>query len=466
MADKPDDKPPRQPMSPAKRKRLQQMFEHGSRSAAKGDFKYATEMFTQCVLEDPGNLTYVASFIGNLQKQYNNNKKGSKMASLQGMHIKGSIKKASMQKDWNAVIASGLEMLKLNPWDAGALSAMANACQQLEFDDCQLAYLRAALSVDINDLELNRLAGRALARMGKYDEAILAWNRVQKVKHDDEEARKAIGDLAVEKTITKGGYEDAESSKQARADKAGGTGPGLRLTPEQNLEKQIAKDPANVSLYLQLAELYASKEGFQQAEETLQKALSISGGEVNVRERLEDMQLRRQKLQLDIARKKRNEQKSPEAVELYNKMKAELNNVEIQVYRSRCERYPANLSLKYELGLRLQRAKMFKEAIQSLQAARTDPQRKGLVLLAMGECFHEIKQDQLAVARFEEAIQEIADKDEDAKKWALYCAGRLLLAMKEFDRADKYLSELAGRDFGYKDVAECLDKLRKLRDKE
>jgi tetratricopeptide (TPR) repeat protein len=216
---------------------------------------------------------------------------------------------------------------------------------------------------------------------------------------------------------------------------------------------------------LQLAEMHAGKENFKQAEEVLKKALEVSGGEVNVRERLEDMQLRNQRTQIDIAKKKATEEKTPEAVELYKKLKAELNNMELSVYRTRCDRYPANMGLKYELGLRLQRAKMYKEAIQAFQGARADPQRKGLVLVGLGECFHEIKQHQLAISHFEQAIQELTDRDDEAKKWSLYCAGRLLLAAKDLDKAEKYLSELAGRDFSYKDVAECLDKIRQLRDK-
>ena len=49
------------------------------------------------------------------------------------------------------MITSGLEMLKLNPWDLSTLKAMANACEQLQFDEVQLAYLKLALDVDITD---------------------------------------------------------------------------------------------------------------------------------------------------------------------------------------------------------------------------------------------------------------------------------------------------------------------------
>ena len=467
MADQAPDATGRQPIPPAKRRRLQQMFEHGNRSTGKGDFGYATEMFTQCVTGDPGNLLYVSNFLNNLKLQYNNNKKGHKLASIKGVGAKGSVKKASMQKDWNGVITSGVEMLKLNPWDTSTLVAMAAACQELEFDECQLAYLRMALEVDIKDPEINRLAGRALGRMGKFDEAVTCFNRVMQSKPEDDEARRAIGNLAVEKTIHTAGYEEAGSSTEVMADKQsqhermGGT----RLSPEQQLEKQIAKDPANTSLYLQLAELHNRNERFDKAEEVLNAALEASGGEVNVRERLEDTQLRRQRIAVEVARKKAGDEKTAEAVELYKKMKAELNNLELQIYRNRCERYPTNLQFKYELGLRLQNAKMFNEAIKSYQEARNDPQKKGQVLLALGECFQHIEQYKLAMSNYEQAIEEISDREEDVKKLALYRAAVLAMGLKDFEKAEKYLTDLAGMEFGYKDVAERLDKIRHLRDK-
>jgi tetratricopeptide (TPR) repeat protein len=201
MSDTPNETPGRQPVPPNVRRRLQQMFDHGNKSLMKGDFSYATEMFTQCVLGDPGNLVYLNSFLGCLYRQYNNNKKGSTLAGVKGMGARGSMKKSAMQKNWPEVLKSGVEVLKLNPWDKGALTEMATACEALEYDEIQLRYLKAALEVDIKDPDVNRLAGRALGKQGKFDDAIVCWHRVQQAKPEDEEARRAIGDLAVEKTI-------------------------------------------------------------------------------------------------------------------------------------------------------------------------------------------------------------------------------------------------------------------------
>ena len=471
MAEQPDnaEQPARQPITPAKRRRLQQCFSHGSKMAASGNFDYATEMFSQCISGDPGNLIYVQNFVGNLKKKYNNNKKGSKLATLRGAGARGAIKKTTLQKDWDGVLKHGMELLKLNPWDTSTLTAMATACGALEFDDAQLAYLRQALEVDIKATEINRQAGRALARQGKFDDAIVCWTRVHQAKSDDAEAMKAIGDLTVEKTIQKGGYENAESATDVKAEPQRAAdarqAADTQQSPEKRLEKAIAKDPADSSNYLQLAELHLHNENLKEAEEVLARALEASGGELSIRERLEDVQVRFRRHQVAQGKKRAESEKTPEAIELFRKLADELNRFELEVFRTRCDRYPANMAFKYELGLRLKRAKMFREAIKPLQAAREDPRFKGEVLLSLGECFQQIKQYKLAMSNYEGAVKAITDGSGEGQKLALYRAGGLAMALKDLDKADQFLTELAGLEFDFKDVAERLDKIAELRDK-
>jgi tetratricopeptide (TPR) repeat protein len=312
------------------------------------------------------------------------------------------------------------------------------------------------------------VAARALGKQGKFDDAIACWHRLQQAKPEDEEARRAIGDLAVEKTIKSAGYENAESSTEVMADKQGGAGqPGVsKLTPEQQLEKQLKKDPSNTSLYLQLADIHLKAERFEQAEKTLEQALQVSGGEINIREQLEDAQIRRMRRNVEIARKKAGGEKEGEAVELYRKFKDELANLELEITRARCERYPQNLQYKFDLAVKLQAAKKYQDAIKVFQEARNDPQRKGQVLLHLGECFQHIEQFKLAMNNYAQAVDTIPDTQEDTKKTALYRAGVLCMGLKEYKKAEDYLTELAAREYGYKDVAERLDKLRSLGDKD
>lgn len=473
----------RQPLPPAVQKRLQAFFQSATGSFAKGDFNYASEMFERCVKGDPSNAIYTKQFLITQCKKYKDNKKGAGFTSAPKIAAyKTSLKKPVYSKDWKAVIETGLEILKLNPWDVPTLMTMADACDGLKYEDSELQYLKQALDVDPKDPEVNRKCGRTLAAMGRFDEAITCWHRVSQAKPGDEEAMRAVGDLAIEKTISQGGYEGAENSTDVMADKAAKADRRSEavaaLPPEQQLERAISKKPDDIGLYLELSDLHTREERFKQAEAVLERALQVSGGDVMVRERLEDAQLRTSRGHLAVAQKKAATEKTPESIELYKKMKAELNSVEMGVYRTRAERYPNNPGLKYELGLRLKRAGQFSEAIKSLQGAVEDAKRKSKTHMELGECFQQIKQYKLAMTNYEAALAAASSRDLDERKQILYRAGYLSLALAEkyiasndtqakdeLERAEKHLNELAGLEFGYKDLPKLLDKLAKIRHK-
>jgi tetratricopeptide (TPR) repeat protein len=136
----------------------------------------------------------------------------------------------------------------------------------------------------------------------------------------------------------------------------------------------------------------------------------------------------------------------------------------LEVYAARAGRNPGNSLLQYELGLRCKRAGKFKEAIQAFQAAREESRQKAQVQLHLGESFQYIKQFKLALASYEAAVQAADTSQPDTKKLALYRAGVLALELNDRERAEKHLTQLAAIDFGYRDVAERLDKLAALRD--
>ena len=63
------------------------------------------------------------------------------------------------------------------------------------------------------------------------------------------------------------------------------------------------------------------------------------------------------------------------------------------------------------------------------------------------------------------AVDVLTDREPDLRKRALYRAGVLASGLEDPDNAKKYLSMLAGIDFGYRDVAQRLDKLASGKDK-
>jgi tetratricopeptide (TPR) repeat protein len=390
-----------------------------------------------------------------------------------------SIAKAAGKGQWRDAFQHACDALKTNPWDTGTLLALADAYEQLGSDECQLYVLRWALDAAPKDVTVNRRAAQTLARLGQFDQAISCWRRVELAKPGDQEAAKAIHQLGVEQTIQKGGYQQ-ELLHGALADAApleasvrgyvapaeGGTSaPSADDGRERELLAAIDADPAQIQNYLDLADLFTARDRLRDAEKLLTQALAASGGgDLAVRERLEETYLRRAHQQVQVAQRRAEKDKSDEAQQLAQRMAAQANQAEMEVYAARAGREPGNLILQYELGLRCKRAGKYKEAIQAFQAARSDARHKALVSLHLGESFQHIRQFKLALSSYEAAVEAADDSQLDTRKLALYRAGVLAAELKEPERAEKYLTELAALDFGFRDVAARLDKLAKTRD--
>jgi tetratricopeptide (TPR) repeat protein len=472
-------------VSAAVRQRLQAVFEHAQRSAEKADYNYAHDLYSQCMADDPANLIYLQHFLGNLAQKHGNNKKGSRFASLKNRGSRGALSKAAGKGQWREAFTAACEALKANPWDTTTLLDVADAYEQLGSDECQLYTLRWALDATPKDVTVNRRAAQTLARLGQFDQAIACWRRVEQAKPGDQEASKAISQLSVEKTIQKGGY-NQELLQGAVADKgaleasvrdhvsklnsesaeiAAAAARHASTGREKELLDAIEKSPEVVANYLHLAELFTAQNRLRETTEILTRGLAASGGgDLLVRERLEDAHLRRAQNQVTVAQRRAEQEKTEESAELAKRMASQANQAELEVYAARAGRNPGNSVLQYELALRCKRAGKFKEAIQAFQAARGDARRKAQVELQLGESFQHIRQFRLALSSYEAAIEASDDMQADTRKLALYRAGVLAAELGDRDRAEKHLTRLAAIDFGYRDVADRLDKLAALRD--
>ena len=454
--------PAREPLSPLKQKRLQQMFEHAGKQIKQKNYDYATELLTECVLGDPLNLSYVESFVDNLHEKYGNNRKGSKLAQFKERGARGALKKAKASGKWDEVIKNALKVLKVNPWDVVTLTSLATATSKMGSGECELYHLKRALEANINDPDVNWQCAAALRLRGLFDQAIACLHRVALARPDDEEVQRAIASMTVEKTVALGGYDDDDDDDDDKAKRPRGkrAGPGQEeeqeLTAEGKLRQKIAADPEEIVNYFELAQLYINSEEYERAETVLADAYEASDGDHDVRERWEDVQLRQLRKQVALAEKRGDE-------EGRKKFRNELITKEVAVYQDRCRRYPGNTGFKYELGLRYQLAGKFNEAIEQFQLARNDPQRKGRCLLRLGQCFQQIKQNGLAMSHYESAIEEIPDRDAENKKRALYLAGKMAVALKNLDSGEKHLTQLAELDFGYEDVSKLLEKITAIR---
>jgi tetratricopeptide (TPR) repeat protein len=194
-----------------------------------------------------------------------------------------------------------------------------------------------------------------------------------------------------------------------------------------------------------------------------QKALELSGGDPNIREQVEDVELDLMRKNVELAQAAAAQQPdNPDAKAMAKAQATELLKREIEVYRARVERHPNDLRLKFTLGERFYRLKMYAQAIPMIQAAVQDNRIEGSALLLLAKCFIQEKKGMLARKQLEKAIPKLNPiEDRDAFLESHYYLGRLCEEAKEYAAADEHYGEVLAIDYEYKDALKRLESLPK-----
>lgn len=461
-----------EPISPVLRRRLQECYERSSALMQQEtyDFDYVHTLLVECVSRDPSNFVYLDAFFENLHRKYKNNKRG---AVLQ-FGGKGNFKKALAREDWDTVLAEGPRALKLNPWDVPTLRGMAEACSSRGYYEAELRYLRNALEVKPRDATVNRHCAMSLARVGRFDQAIACWQRVDEAKNGDQEAQDAVAELQIAKSEGRTSVLTGEAAPPVRRpdrkprqdDDSPSERRQIPLTPRQQLEQALVHNPADLDTYFQLVDLHVAEGRLGDASVVLGKALAASGNDLRAQERLEDVEILRKKQQLTIAENRLEQETSDERQQLAAQLKEDLNRYELEVFDRRAQRYPEDLELSFQLGVRLKRAGNYREALKQLKQASAGTPRAAAGALEQGECWQRLKKYSEALEKYQESAN-LADRPAQEEIWrlSLYRSALLAAGLGNERAAEQWFAQLVEADPSYRDAASRLDKIREMRHK-
>lgn len=454
-----------------KRRFAVEWYKKGSEALAKGNFDFAVEMFSNCVKHIPDHLLYRQMLRGAECKKYRDNKTGASMAFLRVTGVRGKTKKARYQKNWRELDQAGEEGLTINPWDAHFNADIGEAAVRLGYQEVAVFSYEKAVESDPKNKDYLRALAHAYEKRLRYPEAIRIWERVQQLDPLDTEARSKITGLSATDMIKNANFEEApklqdvvkqgyEESVKGDAAQDGASAPGE--SAEDDLKHAIRKEPAAIGNYLKLAELYRKELRYDEAMDMYQKALQVAGGDPNVRERLEDVQLEMNRRNRDFL--KQDAANHPDDAELQQRLvevNRELLNQEISVFSTRVERYPQDLRLKSELGLRFVSAGKPDKAIPLFQQASKDPRLEAVVSVNLGKCFLKVKKNDLAEFQFRRAVTKLNASDHKSSLLDChYWLGRLGEQAGRNDDAITHYNEVISLDYGYKDARERLEKLQ------
>jgi tetratricopeptide (TPR) repeat protein len=492
-------------------------FERANQVVATGNFDYGIHLLLDCCKIDPANLGYRQALRRTEKAKYRNNLRGSLFARLTSWPIRARMKAALRSRDFLKVLECGERILMRNPWDVGAQMDMAEAADTLGLLDLAIWNLEQARQKQAFDPHLNRALAHLYEKRGNFTQAIALWELIRKVKPGDVEAQHKIKDLAADDTIKRGQYhaaiqsgegagetpdtpttgETGEAPPRAKRPKKDSTdeapaawwlrddvtpppptkeaptapanaaprethspqGPQGRLEREAaTIRARLKDDPTSPYLYLQLAAVYRRGDDFDKARAALQEGLGATGNAFELIVQLADLDIEPFRRNLVITEEKyKADPENADMRRLRSRLRKEINTRELDLYRQKADRYPTEMSHRYEVGVRLLRVGQIDEAIHELQCSRADPRYRWQSLLALGHCFKARNNWRLAERNFEEALKNLPIGETTHRKEILYELAIGCAESNDLNKAIDMAHELANLDFSYRDIGRRLD---------
>ncbi len=452
----------------AKNKAASKCFRTGTEALEKQNLDYALQMFATCASMVMDNVMYRQLARKTAYRKYDDNKTGAgALAKGKLIRIRSKIRKRKAKEAWDEVDKLAEEGLKINPWDAQLNADLGEAARAREYLDVAKFAFTCARNTEPKSKIYNRLLAEILEEKSEFIEAAKVWEHICRIDPNDGEARSKATQAAFEDVRTKGGYEEAKSTsdvavQRARLSKKPGEVDAPGMSVEKDLQHAIRKEPEQVENYLKLAHHYRANKKLEEAAEILQKASEVSGGDPNIQEQIEDVELDRMRANLAIVREKQAaEPDEPVYQKKVQGLANELVKRELQVFSHRTDRYPQDMNLKLELADRLMRIKKWPQAIPLLQKASQHTRLKARAHFMLGKCFMYDNKLSLARGQFDRAIPELnADTDPKLFTEAHYLAGRVCEELSDTTAAENHYGDVLVIDYDYKDTQKRFETLQ------
>ena len=283
---------------------------------------------------------------------------------------------------------------------------------------------------------------------------------------NDAEVSQALKDVSAKRTLTEGGYGALESGEGSYRDILRNEKEAVQLEQEKRVQKtedvaerliaeyeaRTKTEPDNLKLYRELAQLYTQKKQFDKAQRCYDRLkASDLGADSSLDQAIAQTTLRKIDHQID--------QLNPNAddhAEQVARLTAEKLVFQMAECQKRVEKFPTDLTIRYEMATLYLSAGKIGEAIQEFQKAQNNPHKRIAAMSGLAQCFAKRKMYDLASKTLQNAIKEKPLLD-DEKKDLIYNLGSVLDAMNKKDEAIDQYKLIYEVDISYRDVAAKVD---------
>jgi tetratricopeptide (TPR) repeat protein len=451
--------------------KARKFFEHARTVQETGNPEYAMQLWLGGLRFDPGNMDGVTAFFGCAAQFLETDAKGKGP----GKDVVNSVGgKENVDK-----YLRGLLEWAMKPTEGSyAVRALEAASAMRLKEPCQWIGDRA-LGAVLKDKKVRKDLLLKIADSFKSiddaDRAVRAAEEAVKIDPSDGELAAYVRNLAATATMNRGGYTQTSGTD-------GGFRSNIRDAKKQQLLEEgdrLVKTEDTVERLLKAAEEdHAKRPQDLPAIEVLCKRLLERGKpkdeirayelymstfewskQFRFREMAGDIKIRQnQKKIRDLERMLEGTPGNEMLTNMLASAREDLLKLEAEEFALRVEAYPTDIGRKFELGKRYFQLEKYDEAIGLFQESQQDVKLRPASLNYMGQAFFKIKYYDEAEASLRQALE----SGDMAPEFAIELRYSLLSTLLEIGKAsknveklrdaDKIASQIAMKQFNYKDV--------------
>ncbi|GIK19007.1 MAG: hypothetical protein DYG93_00990 [Leptolyngbya sp. PLA2] len=455
-------------------------FEHAKTVAETGNHEYAMQLWLSGLRQDPTSMEAMEAFFRSAGIVAG----GDKPAKSGREAAKAVEGRGPVERYLQALLAWGL-----NPMDAAAAVRAVEAAVKLDLGEQAYWMGERALAIAQRDKKprkdlLVKLM-ESLAAVQAYPLAVKAGEAAKQLDPSDGELAARVRNMSAAETMTRGGFDETGQ--------AGGFRKNVKDIEKQRLMEdadRVSKTEETIDRLIEAAEAdYARRPEDMYVVQTLTKRLLERGRDedeqralrllMKAYEETRSFRFRQEAGRIQVRRARRALVKyrdaaeanpnDPEARARYEEAERKFLEMEVTELLAAVEAYPTDLSLKYELGKRHFALKDYEKAIPLLQEAKGDPRFRAHALGQLGHAFQAIDFVDEAITTFRQAIEAHRSTSDETGMELRYGLMAALQAKAEHERdlvaaeeAEKLASAIAIEQFGYRDVRQRREQLKKL----
>jgi tetratricopeptide (TPR) repeat protein len=276
-----------------------------------------------------------------------------------------------------------------------------------------------------------------------------------------------LKDVSAKKTLDEKGYQSVATGQGSYRDILKDKKEAVSLEQEKRVEKsedtadrlirekeaRLKTEPENLKLLRDLAELFTQKKQLDKALEYYELAKKTPAGssDPTLDRAIADTRVRQFDQQLE-----KLDQAAADYGDQSSRIQAEKLAYQVSECQKRAEKFPTDLTIRFEMGVLYYQSGKIGEAIPELQKAQGNPHKRIAAMNYLGQCFSKRKMFDLAARQFQNAIKEKPVFD-DEKKDLIYNLGSVFESMGKKNEAIEEFKQIYEVDSGFRDVSAKMD---------